>query len=232
MTIFHRARLGSNFGFTYDVDWDTLEKLERAKIRYSDKKIKELLSGVEEQEEVCSLADVKEIIEKSDNKYICNHFEANDFLEELRVAIDGTEFRLSISLFPKNKRDAGISMSVMQEKLRATLGSRSKPESIVAFMEEISSWMPEYNMIEEKWKEEQKKKELASDIAFDLLKRVAEEKLESKGYTFTIENTHYQYRARIRISLPKGVEITFVICLLDDFYDEISRIVDSLPSRI
>jgi hypothetical protein len=70
MTIFHRARLGSKFGFTYDVDWDTLEKLERAKIRYSDKKIKELLSGVEEQEEVCSLADVKEIIEKSDNKYL------------------------------------------------------------------------------------------------------------------------------------------------------------------
>ena len=92
--------------------------------------------------------------------------------------------------------------------------------------------MPEYKMIEEKWKEEQKKKELASDIAFDLLKRFAEEKLESKGYFFNVENTRYHYRAKIRITLPKGVEITFIICLLEDFYEEISRIVDSLPSRI
>ena len=226
------APLGHKFGLNYNIDWDTLEKLERARIRYSDEKVKELLSSVEEQEAACSLADVKEIIENAGEKYVCNKFESNDFLEELRVTIDGTEFKLSISLFPKKKKDTGISMSVKDENLRATLSCRTKPESIVKFLEEIASWMPEYKMIEEKWKEEQKKKELACDIAFDLLKRFAEEKLESKGYSFTVENTRYQYRARIRISIPKGIEITFMISLLEDFYEELSQIVNSLPSRI
>ena len=139
---------------------------------------------------------------------------------------------LATDTVPKKKKDTGISMSVKDENLRATLSCRTKPESIVKFLEEIASWMPEYKMIEEKWKEEQKKKELASDIAFDLLKRFAEEKLESKGYSFTVENTRYQYRARIRISIPKGIEITFMISLLEDFYEELSQIVNSLPSRI
>ena len=224
--------MGHKFGFNYNIDWDTLEKLERARIRYSDEKIKELLGSVEEQEAACSLADVKEIIENAGEKYVCNKFESNDFLEELRVTIDGTEFKLSISLFPKKKKDTGISMSVKDENLRETLSCRTKPESIVKFLEEIASWMPEYKMIEEKWKEEQKKKELACDIAFDLLKRFAEEKLESKGYFFNVENTRYHYRAKIRITLPKGTEITFMINLLDDFYDEITQIINSLPSRI
>lgn len=231
MSIFHRGLFGTRLGFGYDVDFETRNKLEVQKRLESGNMIKKLTSQIEERGELCTLAEVKGIIDRSDNQDVCSGYIANDFTEEMSVTIDNTEFNLKIGLFPKNKRDAGINISIADESIHTTLSSHSKPESVVQFMTELAAWMPEYRMIETKWREEIKKIELACDIAFDVLKRNAEQKLEEKGYDFRIENTHYQYQARIYIRLPEGVEITFRISLLEDFLGEVTKIIDSLPSR-
>ena len=232
MTIFRRPHFATRLGFLYNVDYEERSKVENEKRLQSTCQIKKLLSHIEEREELCTLAEVKSIIDSSDTGDICNNYIANDFTEEMDVTIDRTEFKLNIGLFPKSKRETGIQISVVDEKIHTTLNCRCKPESVVQFMRELAAWMPEYLMIELKWREELKKKELASDIAFDVLKRIIAEKLEEKGYVFRIENTHYQYRARIEIALVEGVDITVKINLLDEFLDEVTRIIDSLPSRV
>ena len=222
----------TRMGFGYNIDFETRQQLVEQKRLQSRNQLKKLKTHIEEQEDSCSLAEIKNIIERSDSHDICKSFEVNDFTEKMIVIIDSVEFKLEIGLFPKNKKDEGIKLSIENEDIETTLSIHSKPKSIIQFMRDLAVWLPEYRMIEVKWREEIKKKELACDIAYDVLKRNAEQKLEEKGYMFTIENTHYEYHARIIIRLPNGVEIKIMINLLDDFLGEIRSILDSLPSRI
>lgn len=231
MSIFHTPLFGTGIGSGYHLDFETRNKLEEQKRLQSGNKIKKLKCRMAMQEGLCTLAEVKKIIDGSDCQIMCGSYTINDFTEELYVTIDQTDFMLQIGQFPKNKRDAGVNISVINENLSTELDSHCTPESVVEFIKGLAEWLPEYRMIEVKWREEIKKKELACDIAYDVLKRNAEPKLEEKGYDFRIENTHYQYQARIYIRLPEGVEITFRISLLEDFLGEVTKIIDSLPSR-
>ena len=231
MSIFHplsRTRMG----FGYNIDFETRQQLVEQKRLQSRNQLKKLKTNVKEQDELCTLAEVKNIIEKSDGQAICKGFEVNEFTEKMFVIFDCVGFKLEIGLFPKNKKNEGIKLSIENEDIETTLSIHSKPECIIQFMKDLAAWLPEYRMIEEKWREDIKKKELACDIAYDVLKRNAEQKLEEKGYLFTIENTHYEYQARIIIRLPDGVEIKIMVNLLDDFLEEIRSILDSLPSRV
>lgn len=232
MSIFHTPLFGTVLRSGYHVDFETRNKLEEQKRLQSGNKIKELKCRMAKQEELCTLAEVKKIIDGSDCQVMCGSYTVNDFTEELYVTIDRTDFMLQIGQFPKNKREAGINISVINENLNTELNSHCTPESVVECIKGLAEWLPEYRMIEVKWREEIKKKELACDIAYDVLKRNAEQKLKEKGYNFRVENTHFQYQARIKIQLPRGVEITFTINLLDDFLEDLTKIIDALPSAV
>lgn len=153
----------------------------------------------------------------------------NDFLDNLYVTINGTEFSLSMPLFPKGNEKRQIEIRIERHRIITRISTKSTPDSIVNYLVGISEWIPEYAAIEERIRTEEEKKRIACKIAFDALEKIVEDKLKDKGYTYTIKNQGYTNSAFLRIRSGSSIYMKIEIRLLDDFLERITAILDSLP---
>ena len=225
MSIFHPF-----FNDIDELDFQTKINIEREMHDAATKTIRRLVQEHIKTGPICSIADIRDSIVKRNIQSRIINYVCNDFTEEMNVVIDGTEFNLSRPLFPKRKEPASIQVQIPNESIHQYINPETEAEGVVDFLASLAGWMPEYRMIEERYREEQKKKRIACDLAFDILRRSIGKKLEDKGYQCKASQSPYT-SGTLRIDGGKGFKITMTVDLLEDFLEDMTKIVDSLPSR-
>ena len=155
----------------------------------------------------------------------------NEFSDKLEVTINEIVYELNIPLFPKRKHGRGISLSTGNMGIRHNFEITSTPAAIAEFIIALSKWMPEYLSIEERIKGEEKKKNIACEIAFDLLNKTFDDILATKGYQYDIRRFGGSNIATLMISIDKAFTMTFRIDLLEDFLVQLTRIIEALPDN-
>lgn len=153
----------------------------------------------------------------------------NDFLDNLHVTINGTEFALTMPLFPKGNERKQIEIRINKHNIVTRISTKSLPDSIVNYLVAISEWIPDYATIEERIRTEEEKRRIACKIAFDALEKIVDETLKDKGYKYTLKNQGYCNTAELHIKAGNCIRMKFEIKLLEDFIESITAILDSLP---
>lgn len=225
--------LGTNYHdllnqFAGDIRSKISKKLEKERNRaLYNLNIKHLSTGEGITE--CRLAEVyKALVSNGINVESVAHT-VNNFSDNLLVTINGTEFNLSLPLFPKGNDDREINISIKEYNIKTGISPKTLPDSIVNLLTAISEWIPEYVAITQNIIAEEEKKELACRIGFDALRRNAEGVLKRKGYDCSIKYHCSSYSATIKIHCGKSVLMDIEVKLLEDFMERITAIIDSLP---
>ena len=73
-------------------------------------------------------------------------------------------------------------------------------------------------------------KQKVRDLAIDLLKRNIGAILEEKGYKYVIYPSHTN-KASLIITFSDVFKMTLEVDLMEDFLDQVRRIVESLPTN-
>lgn len=225
MSIFHPFFKDSD-----DLDFQTKINIEREKHEAVNKTIRRLVQEHIKKGPLCSIAEIRDNIAGKNIRCRIMSYLCNDFIEEMKIVIDGTTFKLSRPLFPKREEPASIQVEVPKESIHQYINPETDVEGVVDFLTALAEWMPEYRMIEEKYREEERKKRIACDLAFDILKRCIGMKLEEKGYEYNISQSTYS-SGILKIDGGKGFKMTMSVDLMEDFLEDLTKIVDSLPSR-
>ena len=177
---------------------------------------------------ICSFKELRRSLARQCNASNIVHA-TNDFSDNLHVTINGTEFSLTMSLFPRGNAKKQIEISINQRKIIKRISAKSIPDSIVNYLVAISEWIPEYTAIEERIRTEEEKKRIACKIAYDALEKIVDETLKGKGYTYNLKNQGHYNSAVLRIKSGKSIYMKIEIKLLEDFIERISAILESLP---
>jgi hypothetical protein len=177
----------------------------------------------------CTLAQVRDSLICKDIKETAVRYNIDDFREELEVTSEGMSITMDIPQFPKESRSRGISLQIYGGEIKHRLRRESSPDDIADFIISVFAWLPEYLSIEEKIRAEEKQKEIACNLASDLLTRTVGARLEEKGYRYDFHNNEYDPIAGLTVYLGNGVEMKFEVDLMKDFMEQICKVVDTLP---
>lgn len=206
---------------------DIFFKVREQQHEESDKAFKKFTAELlQKGEDVITLAQVRDAFASTKGRPM--KYFINDFIEKFVVTIDGLDYDFTIPRFPNDKKEKRIRMSISKYNLMQYLSSKHTPESIVAFVNAIAAWIPEYAAIEERVEAAHKKRQLACTIAYDALERSMKPILEEKGHGecrfYRRDNIAY-----INITFNSGAKINIEVDLLQEFLDDVQRIVQSLP---
>ena len=179
----------------------------------------------------CTLIEVRdELIARGVAQSGLKHT-VNDFSDKLEVSINQIVYELNIPLFPKRKAGRRIDLSTGKIGVHRDFEITTSPAAIAEYIIALSEWMPEYLSIEERITGEEKKKNIACDIALDLLKKKFDDILTAKGYQYEINRFGGSNIATLSISIGTALIMSFRIELLDDFLFQLTRIIESLPDN-
>ena len=179
----------------------------------------------------CTLIEVREeLIARGVAKSGLKHT-VNDFSDKLEVSINQIVYELNIPLFPKRKVGRGIGLSTGKIGVHRDFKITTSPAAIAEYIIALSEWMPEYLSIDERITGEEKKKNIACDIALDLLKKKFDDILTAKGYQYEINRFGGSNIATLSISIDTALIMSFRIELLEDFLFQLTRIIESLPDN-
>ena len=207
---------------------DIYYAVRREQREQSDKTIKKLSTKhLQRTETPCTLEQVRDAF--GNRTGITISYFKNEFIENLTMKSRGVDFELTIAQFPQKKKNHPINLMVGNHLINHSLTSKHTPESVAEFMAAFIGWFPEYVAIEERVTQAQKQKQLACEIAFDMLKRTLEPILEDKGYT-SHEIFQNNDRAQIRVKYGEAICLTMIVELLEDFLDGAVKIAQSLPT--
>lgn len=197
----------------------------------SKKAIKELSKKyIQKGEVLCTLVQLRE---KLISRGVCAErckYQKNDFAERLDVTLADTDFNITIPLFPKQDPKKGIKLIVGKGVVHEILDSYVTPESAADFILGIYEWLPEYYGIELRIQEEEMQKQKVRNLALDLLKRNIGAILEEKGYKYDVYPP-YRNKASIIITLSDVFKMTLEVNLMEDFLNQVRRVVESLPAN-
>ena len=217
---------------TEDFYFNIPHKIRKEKRECSEKAIHKLTSKhIQKGEELCTLAKVQEALII---KGVCGdncHYLRNDFTELLEVNLAATDFILKIPLFPKQNPQRGITLTVDNAELHKNIDSYATPESVADFILGMSEWLPEYYAIDVRIHAEEMRKQTIRDLAVDLLKRNIGAILEEKGYEYIVSSSGITNKASLTITFSKVFQMTLEIDLMEDFLDQVKRVVESLPAN-
>ena len=213
-----------------DIHISTSRKIREEQYNCSKNAIKTLTDKhLHKAETLCTLDQVyNALISKGVNTDCCQYLK-NDFSECLDINLDDTEFKLSIQLFPNRNPKKGITLIVSKVKLHETVDSYVTPEGLADFILGIYTWLPEYYEIEVRILEEELQKKTIRDMATDLLKRNIGGILEEKGYSYTVYSSAVKNKASLTITISDIFTMTLEIDLMEDFLNQVKRVVESLP---
>ena len=183
---------------------------------------------VTSRDTACTLIEVRdELIARGVAESSLSHAVGN-FSDKLEVSINQIVYELNIPLFPKRKAGRGIDLHTGKIGVKHDFEITTSPASIAEFLIALSDWMPEYLSIEERITGEEIKKNIACDIAMDLLKKKFDDILAIKGYQYDIDRPRGSNIAILTISIDKAVTMIFRIDLLEDFLVQLTRIIEAL----
>ena len=217
--------------FFEDTEFLIANKVCHRKMELANKAIPSLMQKHLKSGKLCSVADIRDAFVSRNCGDQVKKYHINDFVEEMDILIDKVRFHVSIPLFPKRAEPESMRFELPEERISRYFRPDSDPESVVDLLTAIASWMPEYYKVEDIIREEEKKKRIACDLAYDLVKRSIGGKLEGKGYRFTTSLSYNDNSARLEIEGGKGFEMTMHVDLLENFLEDMIKVVDSLPSR-
>ena len=214
-----------------DLDFIISSKVSSRQMDLANKTIRSLMQENLKSGGHCSVADIRDAFLANETGAHIKNYLINDFIEEMDVEIKGVKFHVSIPLFPKRAESESVRFEIPKERISRHFKAETDPDSVVELLTAIASWMPEYYKVEDTIREEEKKKRIACDLAMDLLKRSIGGKLEEKRYTFFARHSYVNHRGTLEIDGGKGLRMIMHVDLLEDFLEDMTRIVDSLPPR-
>lgn len=215
-------------------DFDYLETIEGKIIKEKHNLSKKALERFDKecvslQDSACTLLEVRnELIARGVGESCLKH-SLDDFSDKLEITINDIAYNLEIPCFPKRKSGRAIGLTTGLPGLRHHFGITSSPAGIAQFIIALTEWMPEYLSIEERITSEEKKKKIACDMALDLVKKMCDNILTPKGYQHDIKSYFGSNVAMLRINFDKALTMTLRIDLLEDFLDQLIRVIESLP---
>ena len=214
-----------------DFSFSTSRRIREEQYECSKKAIKALTKKhIQNGEVLCTLAQLQEeLISRGVRADSCK-YEKNDFAERLDVNLAGTDFNISIPLFPKQDPEKGIKLMVGKGVVHEILDSYVTPKSAADFILGVSEWLPEYYDIEIRIRQEEMQKQKVRDLAIDLLKRNIGAILEEKGYKYEVYAL-YSNKASLIITFSDIFRMTLEVNLMEDFLDQVRRVVESLPAN-
>lgn len=214
-----------------DFSFSTSRRIREEQYECSKKAIKTLTKKhIQNGEVLCTLAQLQEeLISRGVRADSCK-YQKNDFAERLDVNLAGTDFNISIPLFPKQDPEKGIKMMVGKGVVHENLDSYVTPKSAADFILGVSEWLPEYYDIEIRIQQEEMQKQKVRDLAIDLLKRNIGAILEEKGYKYVVY-ANYSNKASLIITFSDIFTMTLEVNLMEDFLDQVRRVVESLPAN-
>lgn len=174
-----------------------------------------------------SLEDVGRILTVRDGSYVIEHIKTS-ICEQLHVCMDGIQIELDKPLFPKRKNPQ-IAINIPSIAIREHIGSSYTADSIADFLIAVKEWVPEYMAIEENVMIQEKQRQMACKIAFDLMKRTIEPVLDRKNYHYNLIGPDYNNKANIRITSNEIISINIDVDLLEDFLEKLVAVLESLP---
>ena len=154
---------------------------------------------------------------------------SNDFSEMLTATVKGVEFTIQMPMFPKSKMEMDIDIRITEPSMMTRVSRKALPYSVVNFLAAVAEWIPNYLAIAENIRVEEEKKQIAGKIAFELVEKIAGDKLREKGYLADITHSSYSNTASIRISYGGSIDMRMNIKLLGDFLDDLNLLIDLLP---
>ena len=149
----------------------------------------------------CTLAQVRDSLICKDIKETAVRYNIDDFREELEVTSEGMSITMDIPQFPKESRSRGISLQIHGGEIKHRLRRESSPDDIADFIISVFAWLPEYLSIEDKIIAEEKQREIACNIASDLLTKTICAVLKEKGYRYDTHSNGYDNTAILTIHL-------------------------------
>ena len=224
----------NTFSTSYDPFADELDFANEQRLRVRQNKesksaIKKFKSKLISCDEQCQLEDIqKQLTARGIPQKDLEH-QKSTLINRLKLQHKGSQFELSLPLFPKRDYLENLTIHIKPHNIRWNIASTSTAESITEFLIAAMEWIPVYDQIAEQLKIEVKQEELACQIAFDLIKRVVDEKMEGKGYKYQLFQVYKSSKADLIIYFSDACSITFEIALLKDFLDPVTLLIDSLP---
>lgn len=214
-----------------DYSFSLSSRIREEQYECSKKAVKELTKKyIQKGEVLCTLVQLQaELISRGVSAGNCK-YEKNDFAERLDITLADTDFNITIPLFPKQNPKKGIKLIVGKGILHEILDAYVTPKSAADFILGVSEWLPEYYGIEQRIKEEEMQKQKVRDLAIDLLKRYIGAILEEKGYKYVIYPSHTN-KASLIITFSDIFRMTLEVDLMEDFLDQVRRVVESLPAN-
>lgn len=214
-----------------DFSFSTSRRIREEQYKCSKKAIKALTKKhIQNGEVLCTLAQLQEeLISRGVRADNCK-YQKNDFAERLDVNLAGTDFNISIPLFPKQDPEKGIKLMVGKGVVHEILDSYVTPKSAADFILGVSEWLPEYYDIEIRIQQEEMQKQKVRDLAIDLLKRNIGAILEEKGYKYEVYAL-YSNKASLIITFSDIFRMTLEVNLMEDFLDQVRKVVESLPAN-
>ena len=215
-----------------DFHFSAARRIREEQHECSEKAVKELKEKhIHKGEVLCTLGQVHEaLLSKGVSADRCTYIK-NNISERLDVYLTETNFNLTIPLFPKQDPRKGITLLVGKSELHERIDSYVTPEGLADFILGISYWLPEYYGIELRIQEEEMQKQKVRDIALDLFKRNIGAILEAKGYKYRFYPPFKNNKASLTITFSDIFNMTLEVDLMEDFLDQVKRIVESLPAN-
>ena len=208
-------------------------KIRKEKRKCSEKEFKKLTKKhIQKGGILCTLAKVHDTLTSKGIRSDRCKYSKNDFEERLEIHLAGTDFKLSIPLFPKRDPKKGIALTVGKAELCETIDSDVTPESAADFILGISEWLPEYYGIEKRIKEEEMKKHTIRELALDLLRRNIGAILEEKGYEYSVSSSGIRDKASLRIVFSDVFQMTLEVDLMEDFLEQVRMVAEALPAKL
>lgn len=182
-------------------------------------------------QEECNITDVKKaLIERGVAESDLEHHR-NDIIDCLEIHFKNRHVQLGKHLFPKRSLDKGLRFNVKSYPIAEILERTYTSESIAVFILSVIDWLDVYDKFEVQLKQEREQEKIASGIALDLLKRVAETTLSNKGYKYNVGHGRNSNKATLRISVDGEISMNFEVNLLENFVDKLIRVLESLPEN-
>lgn len=178
---------------------------------------------------ICELADVKKaLIERGVPENGLTHLK-NKISDRLELEFKGCRIEINIPQFPRQSDLRKCRISVKSHDFTHFIETNRTPETVAEFLLKVIDWLPEYEKIEEELKQKLEQEKLAAQIAYDLLKKVAGNILDEKGYVYQIFKNNSSNKASLIINTSKAFSTTLEVRLLDNFYDDIVKHLEAMP---
>lgn len=157
-------------------------------------------------------------------------YKANDRAESLTIIFGNDTFQIN-RFINKSKRPGDFHFKVKGTEITYDIPTSTTPESIADFVLAVQGYMPEYRLIKDWVTTEEEQKKIARKLAADLLKNNICRKLTHKGYDNKLNWSENRDDAQIRISISTGLTIELDVNLSEDFFEDVTIYVESLPEK-